>query len=246
MHKCNGCGDCNARCQPNMITKNIIGCHPDDGGETWGDVIRVNDDPVGNGADQFFSWIDVDPITGHVYVVFYDRRAYPPWSISTDVYLAVSKNGGETFTNSLLSESPFVPSPGVFFGDYIGISAYGGRVRPLWMRLDDTVLSIWTAMIDFPNDGEEHGMFHAQLLAAPNPTRFGVQILASGLIGEARILTIHDIEGRRIRTLKATDCPADRLSAWWNGRNTDGRLVSPGSYFVSGRGLRPAKIIVVR
>lgn len=225
--------------------KDIFLIYSDDGGETWGDVIRVNDDEIGNGADQFFSWIDVDPITGHVYLVFYDRRAYPSWSISTDVYLAVSENGGESFTNILLSESPFVPNPGIFFGDYIGISAYDGRVRPLWMRLDDTVLSIWTALIDSPI-GEDNGGVATRLLVAPNPTRTGLQIFADGFLREACVLMIHDIEGRHIRTVKTADLFADRLSVWWNCRDANDRLVPPGSYYVSGRGFKPAKIVVVR
>jgi hypothetical protein len=43
-----------------------------DGGATWGGMVRVNDD-VG-AAHQFFPWMAVDPQSGNIYVVFYDRR----------------------------------------------------------------------------------------------------------------------------------------------------------------------------
>lgn len=115
-----------------------------DGGKSWSKRIRVNDDA--KGKHQFFSWMDVDPITGYIYVVFYDRRAHD--DNSTDVYLAYSTDGGETFINKKISESPFIPNDAVFFGDYNDISAYNGMVRPIWTRLERIELSVWTAIID--------------------------------------------------------------------------------------------------
>ncbi len=115
-----------------------------DNGTTWSDPIRVNDDAPGK--HQFFSWMDVDPSTGYVYVVFYDRRAYD--DAQTDVYLAYSKDGGETFINQKISEKPFTPNSKVFFGDYNDISAVNGRVRPIWTVADGRKLSIHTALIE--------------------------------------------------------------------------------------------------
>ena len=115
-----------------------------DGGTQWSDPIRVNDDLAGK--HQFLSWMDVDPITGYIYIVFYDRRAYD--DNATDVYLAYSTDGAKTFTNTKISEKPFTPKIGGFFGDYNDISAYNGVVRPIWTRLDGYVQSVWTALID--------------------------------------------------------------------------------------------------
>jgi len=115
-----------------------------DGGMTWSDRVRVNDD--GQGKHQFFTWMDVDPVTGYIYVVFYDRRAYD--DNQTDVYIAYSTDGGSTFTNRKVSDSPFVPAEGVFFGDYNDISAHGGVVRPIWTRLSEGKLSVWTALVE--------------------------------------------------------------------------------------------------
>jgi Neuraminidase (sialidase) len=115
-----------------------------DGGRTWSQPKRVNDD--GKGKHQFFNWMAVDPATGYVYVVFYDRRAYS--DNQTDVYLAYSKDGGDTFTNVKISESPFTPTDGIFFGDYNNISVYNGMIRPIWTRYENGKLSIWTALID--------------------------------------------------------------------------------------------------
>lgn len=115
-----------------------------DGGTTWSTPIRVNND--GPGKQQFFSSMTVDQVTGYIWVVFYDRREYT--DARTDVYMAVSKNGGESFDNFKLSETPFLPDEGIFFGDYTGVSAHNNIVRPIWTRLDQNKLSIWTAIVD--------------------------------------------------------------------------------------------------
>lgn len=115
-----------------------------DGGDTWSAPIRVNDD--GPGKQQFFTWMTIDQVTGYLWFVFYDRRAYD--DNSTDVYCALSKDGGLTFTNFKVSESPFIPGSNVFFGDYNNISAHNHIVRPVWTRLNEDKLSIWTAILD--------------------------------------------------------------------------------------------------
>lgn len=115
-----------------------------DNGETWSPINRVNDDI--KGRQQFLSWMDVDVKTGFIYIVFYDRRNYE--DNNTDVFLAYSIDQGKTFINTKISEVPFKPNSAIFFGDYNDISAYGGRVRPIWTRLDEHGLSVMTALID--------------------------------------------------------------------------------------------------
>ncbi len=120
--------------------------YSDDRGATWSAPIRVNDDPAG--AHQFFTWLAVDAVTGHLHTVFYDRRnATPENPLATEVTWATSRDGGVTWTNQIISESPFVPGKAPFFGDYNNIAAHGGRVRPVWTREDNGVLSIYTALI---------------------------------------------------------------------------------------------------
>lgn len=115
-----------------------------DGGTTWTSPVRVNGDPPG--THQFFTWMALDQSTGYLYFVYYDRRHYT--DTQTDVYLSVSRDGGKTFESERISESPFTPTPTVFFGDYNNISAVNGVVRPIWTRCDNGRLSIWTALIN--------------------------------------------------------------------------------------------------
>ena len=116
-----------------------------DGGNTWSAVKRVNDDPAGK--QQFFTWMTIDQSTGYLYFVFYDRRNYA--NSQTDVYMAKSTDGGETFLNFKVSATSFTPSSSVFFGDYTNVTAANGKVRPIWARADNTAMSIYTAIVDF-------------------------------------------------------------------------------------------------
>jgi hypothetical protein len=115
-----------------------------DGGKTWSKDIKVNQDDSKH--HQFLSWMTIDQVTGYVYVVFYDRRNYD--DVNTDVYLSVSKDGAESFIDYRISESGFKPNKNVFFGDYTNISVHNGIVRPIWTRLDNTKISLYTALIN--------------------------------------------------------------------------------------------------
>ena len=113
-----------------------------DGGNTWSQPKRVNQDNTQ--THQFFTWMTVDPATGYLYFVYYDRRNYN--DNRTDVYLARSTDGGETFTEFKISQSPFTPNSSIFFGDYTGITALNGKVYPIWTRLENSQRSVWIAI----------------------------------------------------------------------------------------------------
>jgi hypothetical protein len=102
----------------------------DNGGKHWSAPVRVNNDPLHNGAEQFFQWLAVDPADSSVNVLFYDRRG-DPLNRKQIVVLARSTDGGHSFNNYAWTENPFEAS-GVFFGDYSGLAAYGGRVYGIW------------------------------------------------------------------------------------------------------------------
>jgi hypothetical protein len=102
----------------------------EDRGRHWSAPIRVNSDSVNNGADQFFQWLAVDPTDGSLDVIFYDRRIDPKNRKQT-VVLARSTDHGHSFSNYAWTTEAFEASD-VFFGDYSGIAAYGGRVYGIW------------------------------------------------------------------------------------------------------------------
>jgi hypothetical protein len=102
-----------------------------DDGRTWSKPVRVNTDPIHDGIDQFFQWMAVDPVTGEVYVQFYDRRDDPA-NRKTGFTLARSTDGGKTFVNYAWAESPFESEQPAFLGDYTWLTAYNRKVFGAW------------------------------------------------------------------------------------------------------------------
>jgi hypothetical protein len=120
-----------------------------DGGKHWEEPVRANNDPVHNGAEQFFQWLAVDPTDGSIDVVFYDRRGDPA-NRKQIVVLARSTDGGHSFTNYAWTDEPF-EAGGVFFGDYSGLAAYGGRVYGIWTEKPVPALEVKTK----PDEGKD-------------------------------------------------------------------------------------------
>lgn len=172
-----------------------------DGGDTWSDRIRVNDDPPGR--QQFFTWMTVDQVTGHLHFVFYDRRNYD--DTNTDVFMATSTDEGETISNYKISQEPFVPDSNIFFGDYNNISAVNNVIRPIWTRLHNSQLSVWTAIIDTTltgiGDYSEPAIPFALNQNYPNPfsatTHFSFKLRSPATVS----LKVIDIFGRQIACL---------------------------------------------
>jgi hypothetical protein len=108
-------------------------------------VNRINDDQ--DTADQFFTWLTVDQTNGNLYCVFYDRRNLD--GFETDVYLASSTDGGESWKNEKINDETFKTNPLVFFGDYNHISAHDGMVRPIWTALYGVKMGIYTSLLNF-------------------------------------------------------------------------------------------------
>lgn len=105
-----------------------------DGGTTWSPKLRVNDDPLHNGADQYFPFPAVDS-KGRLVVSFYDKRRFIGQALY-DVWAAVSRDGGATFdTNILVSSTPSLGTRRNFIGHYQALAATADHLYPLWTDL---------------------------------------------------------------------------------------------------------------
>jgi len=128
-----------------------------DGGATWTPPLRVNDDPRGNKRAQLFTWMAIDPVDGSVNVVFLDRREGD--GLQNSVVVARSVDGGRTFVNHRVNRPAFPSKDTVFYGDYLGIDAHGGRVAAIYPVVTETSgeLVLETAVFDFgPGTQETH------------------------------------------------------------------------------------------
>ena len=120
------------------------------GGKTWSPAMRLNNDALGNGKDQYMPAICVDRTKNKLYALWYDR-SHSENNIFTDVYLCplgkVKQGNPMRVTNY-----PFCP-PGkkVFFGDYISVAAAGSEVRAAF-AIFDSEKQISTVNIALLND----------------------------------------------------------------------------------------------
>jgi hypothetical protein len=98
-------------------------------------------------GDQFNQWLAVDPSNGSVNVAYYDTGTHG--ATSTRYTLARSTTGGSSYTASAVANAPTDESccsPSVNlgnqYGDYEGLAAYGGVVRPVWTDRRQSVIDL--------------------------------------------------------------------------------------------------------
>jgi hypothetical protein len=159
--------------QPNESNNtDIYVQHSDDSGATWTAAVRVNDDHTAN--SQFLPKISLDPTTGDIAVVWYDSRndlgtggpgdtdGIP--NDDAQLWGAFSTNGGTSFTPNIQISAGTSNSRdsgnGIDYGDYTGLSFYGGIAHPVWSDNSNSTgnnpdgalhqLDIYTAAVPMP------------------------------------------------------------------------------------------------
>lgn len=175
-----------------------------DGGNSWSLPKRVNDD--NSNRQQFMSSMTLDPSNGWLWFIFYDRRAYTMGD-STDVYMALSRDGGETFQNFKISEQPFKPLQSAFFGDYTHVTAMNNVVRPIWTAMNGSgQKSIYTALVNIDalrvdTEGESLSKEISKTSCYPNPVDNQL-FVRFDLRNSAKLsLRLYDTSGKLVATV---------------------------------------------
>jgi hypothetical protein len=129
----------------------ILLIRSEDGGSSWSEPQRLNDDSENGTAEQFFPWIDVSP-EGDVHVVFYDKRE-DPGNYFLDLYYTHSKDGKNFDKNWKITSNSSDPSHSyhqsgsVFIGDYIGIDSSENYAYAFWADTRKGVADAFCAVI---------------------------------------------------------------------------------------------------
>jgi hypothetical protein len=167
-----------------------------DGGATWLPTVRVNDDSVGNGKDQFHHGMTVDD-SGFVDLVFLDRRNDSA-NVFCDAYFAQSRDGGKSFKNFRLTPQSFdpriTPGPDARIGDYMGIAAAQGRIVPVWVDTHLGDQDIYVSMVDQNKFAKVEGNVFADCNSD------GVQDSGETGIGNMLVYLLHDAGFDTVRT----------------------------------------------
>jgi hypothetical protein len=149
---------------------NIYVRYSDDNGATWSAGVRINDDHTTN--SQFMPKISLDQTTGHIAVVWYDARADLGAGDAGDTdglpntdaqfWGAFSGDGvsfGPNLQISAGTSNSHASGNGIDYGDYDGLSFYGGMAHPAWSDNSNSTgnnpdgalhqLDIYTAAVPF-------------------------------------------------------------------------------------------------
>jgi hypothetical protein len=215
------------------------------GGSDWSTPVRVNTDETSN--SQWFPWITCDPMTGDLFVIFYDRRD-DPGNLLTTAYVAHSTDGGATWEDFQVGDVQFTPMPipglaNGYMGDYLGIAARGSRVYPIFGDWRTTPFTTYVSPFDAeggdsgPPDGgvgsvpETGDRFRLSLAPnRPNPLSRGTAISFRLPSPGDVSLEIFDVAGKKVRTLVHGVLDAGSHTVDWNGRDAAGQRVPAGFY----------------
>ena len=239
---------------PGFTDTDIFFTRSTDGGSTWSQKIRINDDPQNNGCDQFHPWLMVAP-DGSIIVVFLDRRL-DSGNLLMDLYLTTSTDGGTTWsTNERITtvssnptagswqktgnypvkyEAPFILADRAgLLGEYIGLTASSiDDIHPLWTdtRLgdQDAFFGIKDTTAPHVQEASEQLTSGKGLLVAPNPGLGKISfIIDSDYTGFNQTqLEIYDACGRAVKTFEN---PAHVMT--WDRYTDNGVYAQSGIYF---------------
>ena len=160
--------------------------YSDNDGVTWSTRVKVNDD--GGTKAQFFPKLTVDPVTGHVAIVWYDARNDAAGR-SVQLFGTLSVDGGlSLLANELisagLSNSALVAN-GNEFGDYIGLTGFNDVFYPVWTDNSNSTG-------DNPNNRSNFDMYTARITYTatsgdvPEPGSLALTAMAAGLLWRQR------------------------------------------------------------
>ena len=220
-------------------------------GVTWSSAIRVNQDPLNNGKIQYFPAIDVDS-QGGINIIYYDDRNTS--ADSSEIVLARSVDGGNTWTERVVSDHRFKPKPIAGFpsgyqGDHIALTSVASILHAFWMDDFSGIYQVWSTAIDITTLGTTPGegsLPNAIELKQNYPNPFNPSTTIEYHLAESgfAVLLVLDMNGKAITRLVAERQVAGNHSVVFN---TEKLHLASGIYFyrLSVNGFSSAKQMVL-
>jgi hypothetical protein len=214
----------------------VMFAHSTDGGQTWSAPRRVNDDPAGNGAWQWFGTMSVAP-DGRIEAVWNDSRTTGD-STMTALWYSYSTDGGETWSANEQASPVWNSLVGwpnqAKIGDYYHMVSDHEGADLAWSATFNGGQDVYYMRIprNDPLAVAEPIRGFALHPATPNPFRAATSLRfdvpPSG--GHAK-LEVFDVGGRRVATLVDRRLPGGAHVARWDGAAEATRGgVAPGVY----------------
>ncbi len=207
-----------------------------DGGLTWSDGIRVNQDNLNNGKIQYIPAIHIDKY-GVINIIYFDDRNTA--SDSSGVFLSRSSDGGNSWTDYEISDHSFKPTPlgGLpqgYQGDNISITSLGNILFPFWMDNSSGIYQVWTSEIDLTlvSAGDIENIPDKFVLNQNYPNPFNPSTVIEFSVPETspvKIL-IHDIRGSLISEMNKGMLRPGVYKVYFNAAEFN---ISSGVYFIT-------------
>jgi hypothetical protein len=126
--------------------KDVFLVYSDDKGENWTEPILVTYRP--NHKEQYNPAIAVQPGTGNVFITYFDRQNYNNGKLS-DLYLALSRNGGLKYEYYKVNENPVLPDSNVASVRGLAFVPKSETVKAVWSQITEkNQLGIYSAIIN--------------------------------------------------------------------------------------------------
>jgi len=198
--------------------------------------VRVNTDPEGTRAFQWFGTMSVAP-SGRIDVVWNDTRGSAD-STRSALYYSSSTNGGLNWTPNEQVSPTWLSTVGFpnqsKIGDYYHMISDDDGADLAWAATFNNEQDVYytripRATVSVADDGPRAVRLHPN---SPNPftssTAIQFDVPASG----ARVkLEVFDATGQRVATLADRFTAGGPQVAHWAGKQADGRPATSGIYF---------------
>jgi hypothetical protein len=204
-----------------------------DGGQTWSTPVRVNDDPAGNNAYQWFGTMSVSP-NGRIDAAWNDTRGQASSNLCA-LYFASSYDGGATWTPNEQASPVWNSSLGYpkqdKIGDYYHMLSRDDGTDLAWAATFNGEQDVYFLRIAAGVTAAAEPPHPLRLMAAaPNPFNASTAIQFDlPRPGRAKV-QVFDASGRRVATLVDQEVGGGSHTVRWEGVDDEGRAVGAGLY----------------
>lgn len=178
------------------------------GGSSWSNAVRVNDDSVGNGKLQDLVWASWGR-AGELAVCWRDRRnnSGKGFAQGSDCYCAVSTDTGKTFGKNIRMSANTAAFHNILYqngNDFMSCALNGDTLIAIWGDIRSNKLEIWESMVNWQTmlSGSPRLLVSEQLRTItvyPNPASDLVTLdIPEGM--QSATFCIADLSGKIIRS----------------------------------------------